>query len=263
MLRHQSQINGYAVHTSDGLIGTISDVLFDDATWLVRWFVIDTGTWLRGRKVLLPPSALDSVNHIGHQFVARLSRKQVSNGPDAGFDLPVSRQHEADICNYYGWAPYWGAGSYMGMVGFGGYLGGPVMASPSPELMQREKDIDDAQRAASDPTLRSIKEVTGYHVHASDGEVGHVEDFLIEDGDWSIHYLVVDTKNWWPGNKVLVSPLAVQSIQWMDRLVNLGANRQTVKDSAVYDPSTTVDPIYEKHVHKYNDDLRLRGSVDA
>jgi len=263
MLRHQSQINGYAIHASDGLIGTISDVLFDDATWLVRWLVIDTGTWLTGRRVLLPPSSLGSVNHIGHQFVVKLSRQQVRDCPDAGSDLPMSRQHEADIYNYYGWAPYWGAGSYMGMVGFGGYLGGPMMASPSPELMQREKSIDEARRAESDPALRSIKEVTGYTIHASDGEIGHVADFLIEDNDWSIRYLVVDTRTWWPGNKVLVSPLAVRSIQWMDRLVNLGANRQTLKDSAAYDPSATVDPIYEKHIHKYNDDFRLRGSVDT
>jgi len=148
------------------------------------------------------------------------------------------------------------------MVGLGGYLRGSMMM-PSLAVTQREKSIDEARLAECDPTLRSIKEVTGYQVHASDGEVGHVKDFLREDDDWSIHYIVVDTGNWWHGNKVLVSPLAVQSIRWTDRLATLGADRQTVKGSAEYDPSATVDPIYEKNIHKYNGDLRLQRSANA
>ncbi len=257
MLRHESEIEGYAIHASDGLIGAVSDFLFDDVTWLVRWVVVDTGNWLPGRRVLLPPSALADVNHMGRQFSVRLTKQQVKECPDVESDRPVSRQSEAGIYDYYGWSPYWGTGSYMGMVGYGGgYLAGT--APPSPELMQRERAIDDAQRARDDPALRSAKEVTGYHILASDGEIGHVEDFLVEDDDWSIHYLVVDTKNWWPGRKVLISPMSVRKIEWADRRVTLGADRQKVKDSPAYDPSTTVDPLYEKTFHEHYGDLRLR-----
>jgi hypothetical protein len=263
MLRHQSQINGYAVHATDGLVGTISDVLFDDATWLIRWLVIDTGTWLTGRKVLLPPSALASVNHIGHQFSVKLDRQQVRACPGVDTDLPVSRQHETDIYSYYGWAPYWGAGSYMGMVGYGGYLGGSLIAPPSLALMTREKGIDEVRQAKDDPALRGMGEVTGYVVHAKDGDVGQVEDFLVEDDDWSIHYLVVAIGSWWQGNKVLVSPLAVLSIQWADRQITLGTDRESIKNSIAYDTSSTIDPIYKKQFHKYDDDLRLRGPVNA
>jgi len=257
MLRHESEIDGYAIHASDGLIGTVSDFLFDDATWLVRWLVVDTGNWLPGRRVLLPPSALADVNHMGRQFSVRLTRQQVKECPDVESDRPVSRQSEAGIYDYYGWSPYWGAGAYMGMVGYGGgYLTGT--APPSPELMQREKAIDDARRSQDDPALRSANEVTGYHILASDGEIGHVEDFLVEDDDWSIHYLVVDTKNWWPGRKVLISPMSVRKIEWADRRVNLGADRQKVKDSPAYDPSMMVDPLYEENFHEHYGDLRLR-----
>jgi hypothetical protein len=112
--------------------------------------------------------------------------------------------------------------------------------------MQREKEIDDVQRSKDDPALRSADEVTGYHIHASDGEIGHVEGFLVEDNDWSIHYLVVDTKNWWPGKKVLISPLSVRKIDWAGRQVSLGADRQKVRNSPAYDSSMTVDPVYEK-----------------
>jgi len=259
MLRRESEIDGYAIHAGDGLIGTVSDFLFDDATWLVRWLVIDTGNWLAGRKVLLPPSALGGVNHMGRQFSVELTKQQVKDCPDVESDRPVSRQSEAGIYDYYGWSPYWGAGSYLGMVGYGGGMVGTTAgARPSLELMQREKEIDDTRRSNDDPDLRSANEVTGYHIHASDGEIGHVEDFLVEDNDWSIRYLVVDTKNWWPGNKVLISPLFVQKIEWADRRVNLRANRQRVKDSPAYDASMTVDPAYEKNFHDHYGDPRLR-----
>jgi len=123
--------------------------------------------------------------------------------------------------------------------------------------MQRERDIDAAQRIKDDPALRSANEVVGYHIQASDGQIGHVEDILVEDEDWSIHYLVADTKNWWPGRKVLISPLTVREIDWSDRQVRLGTDRQKVKDSPAYDPSTTVDPIYENSFRKHYGDLRI------
>ena len=255
MLQIVSKLKGYSIEAKDGTIGTASDFLFDDSSLKVRWLVVDTGNWLPGRQVLLPPSALADVNHMGRQFSVRLTRQQVQECPDVETDRPVSRQSEASIYDYYGWSPYWGSGSYMGMVGYGGgYL--PGTAPPSPELMQREKAIDDARRSQDDPTLRSASEVTGYHILASDGEIGHVEDILVEDDDWSIHYLVVDTKNWWPGRKVLISPMSVRKIEWADRQVNLGADRQKVKDSPAYDPSITVDPLYEKNFHRHYGNLR-------
>jgi hypothetical protein len=258
MLRHKSEIDGYAIHASDGLIGTVRDFLFDDATWLVRWLVIDTGNWLPGRRVLLPPGALADVNHMGRQFSVRLTKQQVKDCPDVESDRPVSRQSETSIYNYYGWSPYWGAGSYLGMVGYGGgYMGGSPAILPFLELMQREKEIDDARRSKDDPALRSANEVVSYHIHARDGQIGHVEDFLVEDDDWSIHYLVVDTKNWWPGKKVLISPMSVRKIDWASGQVSLGANRQKVKDSPAYDPSMAVDPIYEKSFQKHYGDLRF------
>ena len=260
MLRHASEINGDAIHASDGLVGTVSDFLFEDATWLVRWLVVDIGLWLPGRQILLPPSALAHVNHIGHQFNVRLTKQQIKDCPDVETDLPVSRVMETSIYDYYGWSPYWGNGSYMGVADYGGYLGGPIGAVPPPELMQRERQIDDERRSKSDPTLRSAEEVMGYYIHARDGEIGHVEDFLVEDDDWSIRYLVIDTKNWWPGNKVLISPLSVRTIRWSDRLVNLDVDRESVKSSSPYDPSATVDPIYQKTIHQYDNGLRMRAS---
>jgi hypothetical protein len=103
-----------------------------------------------------------------------------------------------------------------------------------------------AQLNESDPHLRSIAAVTGYHINASDGEIGHVEDFLVDDAGWSIRYIKVDTRNWWPGERVLISPRSVREIDWADKLIHLDVSRQEVKDSPSYDPSITVDGAYEE-----------------
>ena len=248
MLWNASVIKGYAIEASDGDIGTVSDFLFDDASWLVRWLVVDTGNWLSGRKVLLPPSVLGRLYAKDRVFAVKLTKQQIKDSPEIDTDRPVSRQMETSVYDYYGWSPYWGTGFYMG--GYG-YMPGSGMASPYLGARRHEQEIAEAQADHDDVHLRSVEAVTGYHIHASDGEIGHVEDFLVEDADWSIHYLVVDTKNWWPGKKVLISPRSALEIDWTDKLVNLKVDRQTVKDSPTYDPSAPADRAYERHFYTY------------
>jgi len=248
MLWNASAVKGYAIEASDGDIGTVSDFLFDDSSWLIRWLVVDTGNWLSGRKVLLPPSVSERVYARDRVFAVKLTKQQIKDSPDIAADQPVSRQMETHIYDYYGWSPYWGTGFYMG--GYG-YLAGGVAGSPYLESRRREEETADARRRDGDPHLRSIEAVSGYHIHASDGEIGHVEDFLLEEADWSIRYLVVDTKNWWPAKKVLVSPRSALEIDWSDRLVNLNVDRQKVKDGPAYDASITIDPSYDEKLLTY------------
>jgi sporulation protein YlmC with PRC-barrel domain len=241
MFRNASAIKGYAIAATDGRLGTVSDFLFDDASWLVRWLVVDTGKWLSGRKVLLPTSVLGHLDPNGNEFAANLTMQQVKDSPDIDTERPVSRQIETNIYDFYGWSPYWGGTGFLmgGYGGYGyGYGGGAIAPLPSPGSMRRAEDIAAAQRSDDDPHLRSVEAVTGYHIHASDGEIGYVEDFLLEDTDWSIHNLVVDTTNWWPGKKVLIAPRSIQEIDWTDNLVNLKIDREKVKDSPAYDAAT-------------------------
>lgn len=256
MLTTASEIKGYAIAARDGDLGKVSDLLFDDSSWLVRWLVVDTSNWLTGRKVLLPASALGHPDAAAKNFSVRLTKEQVKSSPDVDSALPVSRQMETNIYDYYGWSPYWGSGLYMGGFGYG-YMGGMVMpASPPQGIMQREEEIARSRHTEGDPHLRSIKAVTGYHIHATDGEIGHVKDFILEDGDWSVRFLVVDTKNWWPGKQVLISPRSAKAIDWSKKLVNLDVDRQKVKNSPAYDESETVDRAYEMHFHNYYSDTR-------
>jgi hypothetical protein len=257
MLIHSSKIRGCAVGATDGPIGSIIDILFDDATWLVRWLVVDTGGLMPGRKVLLPPSALGHVNHIGGQYAVRLTKQQIKDSPSVTTDEPVSRAMETDLYDYYGWAPYWSMGFYMGGYGYGGSPIEPLGLGFRDRQMARSS----SGHATDDPQLRSAHEVNGYHIHASDGAIGQVADFLIEDGDWSIHYLVVGTTNWWPGKAVLISPRSVLKTTWSDRTVDLNVTRQQIKDSPAYDGSEAVDRAYEYKFHGYYNGCRVTEPV--
>jgi sporulation protein YlmC with PRC-barrel domain len=246
MIIQASAMNGYSIQASDGKIGTVSDLLFDDDTWLVRWLVVDVGDWLLGRKVLLPSTALGHLDKAEQKFSVRLSRHQVKNSPDIDTSLPVSRHMETDIYDYYGWRPYWPNGLYLGGFGY-----------PADSFASTPDSVDGPGGLAPiDRHLRSAHEIKGYHIHATDGEIGHVDDLLIEDGDWSIHYLSVETSNWWLGKEVLISPRSVQDIDWQERRISLDVDRARVKGSPPYAPTTQLDRIYENQFHDYYGDGR-------
>jgi sporulation protein YlmC with PRC-barrel domain len=248
MLRIASAFNGYTVAASDGSLGSVSDFFFDDANWQVRWMVVETGNWLSGRKVLLPVSVLGHPDRDKKEFPVRLTRQQVKESPFIDTEMPVSRQMESSVYDYYGWSPYWGTGYYMGGYGF---MPGAMVTTPQPSPMKQQDDAMMARQRDENRHLRSVDALTGYHIHANDGEIGHVEDFLIEESDWSIHYLIVDTKNWWPGKKVLISPRSVCEVDWANSLVHLDVDQQTVKDSPEYNAGKPIDRTFENDFHSY------------
>ncbi len=240
MLWDASTIKGYEVEASDGPIGTVSDWLFEDVGWVVRWLVVDVGHWLSGRKILIPHPVLGQPDRAMRRLPVRLTMQQVKDSPDIDTDQPVSRQDAANLDQY---VPY--------PVGSDGPLAN-TMSQPfvEPLLFSETRPWgpargDMALDASGDPHLRSVAAVTGYHVHATDGELGHVENFLLEDRDWSIRYLTVDTKNWWPGEKVLISPRSVREIDWIDGSIHVNLDRQRIENGPRYDPTITVDGAYE------------------
>ncbi len=89
----------------------------------------------------------------------------------------------------------------------------------------------------ADPHLRSCNEVKGYHIHARDGEIGHVQGFLVDDSMWAIRYLIVDTSNWWMGHQILLSPEWIRDVSWAQSTVNIDLDRQAIKDAPAYDPN--------------------------
>jgi len=225
MLQSTSSLRGYTVEASDGQVGALRDVLFDDRSWKPRWLVVKTGTWLLEREVLLHPSAVTRLDHDLRRLSVNLTKVQVEGSIAVVQDAPVSRRMETKLYEFYNWNPLWGGVSYFN---FGG-------------------DHDDG-----DPHLRSIAEVTGYNLHAKDGDIGHVEDFLFDDVGWSLRYLIVDTKNWWPGKHVLLSPYAVADVDWPDRRIELNVTREKVKGGPEWEPAAIADRDHEMRLHHYH-----------
>ena len=242
MLQVGSALKGYEIEASDGAIGTVSDFLFDDRTWKVRWLVVDTGNWLTGRLVLVHPSAIGQADYIRRVLPVKLTKAQVASSPDIFKDQAVSRQHEFNLYDYYGWDPVWGS-SYFGPNASAPDVAGRAVAEAS--VLSR---MDDHDRH-----LRSLSEVTGYDIQASNGAIGHLESVLLEDDGWGIRYLIIDTRNWWPGQHVLISPYAVHEIKWSKHQIVLNASCEQVKASPPWEPLDLIDQAYEKRLHLHYD----------
>jgi hypothetical protein len=238
MLNKAKTIKGYKLNCLDGEIGKVKEFYFDDHHWTVRYLVADTGNWLTGRQVLISPYALVAVIREEQHIAVDLTKKQIEDSPSLNSDQPVSRQFEED---------------YRGYFGLPMYSAGPYIWGPSPNIVRdREKWKESAQRKkAWDPHLRSTHEVSGYNIQATDGEIGHVEDFIIDDESWAIRYLIIDTRNWWPGKKVLVSPRWIERVSWSERKVFVNLPRETIKQSPEYTEESLLTRDYETGLHRH------------
>lgn len=236
MLYKANSLKGFKMNSRDGEIGSINEFYFDDRHWTIRYLVAETGGWLMGRQVLISPRALGSVDMVARQIEIDLTKKQIEESPALDSAKPVSRQFEQSYYSYYGWPTYW-AGPYM----WGAY---PYLAY-DPQLWKNEKHEEESW----DPSLRSTNTVDGYHIQAEDGEIGHVVDFIIDDATWAIRYLVVDTRNWWPGKKVLISPQWIKRVSWADSKVMVELTKDAIKQSPEYNEETILSREYETGLH--------------
>ena len=241
MLVKASTLKGYKLQSRDGEIGKVKEFYFDDRHWAVRYLVADTGNWISGRQVLISPYALGAVNNEAQNITVDLTKQQIEDSPSLESDKPVSRQFEEAYYGYYGWPMYgvphmWGPYPYI--VGDGVGNG----------TLRKESNQD---KKAWDHHLRSTHDVTGHAIQATDGEVGHVEDFLIDNKTWAIRYLIVDTRNWWPGKKVLVSPHWIERVSWSEAKVFVNLRRETIKQGPEYTKESLITRDYETGLHRH------------
>lgn len=245
MLQSVRMMKNLNLSARDGRIGHVEEFYFDDTHFTIRYLVAQAGNWLTGRMVLLSPHVLGKPD-AGHRAMpVNLTRDEIRHSPAPESDRPVSRQFEEDYYKYFGWPYYWA----------GPYLWGP---SPFPALPPVPADAAGASPQADrsrsykgNPHVRSTDEMTGYQLHARDGGIGHIEDFLYEEGDWAIHYLVVDTRNWWPGKKVLIPPSWIGGISWEARTIDVEASREDIRQAPEYDPARPITPESEKELARY------------
>jgi hypothetical protein len=238
MLHKAKTLESYRVDSLDGHIGNVNDFYFDDHHWAVRYLVAATGSWLEGRKVLLSPYARVAVSTEKQHIAIALTKRQIEDSPSLASDKPVSRQFEESYYAYYGWPMYWN-GPFM-------WGGGPY---PVGDFNQYTRSPQ--AEKVWDPHLRSTRAVSGYHIQAADGEIGHVEDFVIDDQSWAIRYLIINTHNWWPGKKVLVAPYWIERISWETSKIFAKLSREAIKQSPQYTEESGLTREYEAELHHH------------
>lgn len=246
MLNSLNHLHSSTVTATDGLIGHVKSAFFDDQSWVIRYLVVDAGTWLADRKVLISPYAVRQPLGADENIDVSLTRQQVKKSPDIDTHQPVSRQHEREYLSYYAYPEYWDGGGMWGMGGYPmlpSYL--PTSAETETARALRERDIE-----AADVHLRSSTKVTGYNIEATDGSIGHVKDFIFDDASWAIRYLVIDTRNWWPGGrKVLIATHWIDRIDWATGTVEVTLTREQVRSSPEYVDNVPLIRAYEQRLH--------------
>jgi sporulation protein YlmC with PRC-barrel domain len=240
MLIKAEELKGYQLDSTDGTIGSAREFYFDDHYWSIRYLVAKTGGWLSDRKVLLSPYSVSLIDPVHETVSLTLTKKQIENSPSIDTDAPVSQQFEDSYYNYYGYPAYW----------YGPYTWGYY---PYLERNRSKWVGSELTSTPWDRHLRSTHEVKGYHILASDGEIGHVEDFIIDEETWAIRYLVVATTNFWPGKKILVSPQWIASVSWDKREVVVDLSREKIKNSPEYVDDGAVTREYETGLYGYYD----------
>jgi hypothetical protein len=244
MLRSLKDLEHYTVRATDGDIGRVMNFLVDDQAWVVRYLVVDTGSFLQldGRRVLISPISFRQADWSTRQFHLALTRDKIKNSPGVDVDEPVSRQHERDYYRYYGYPYYWG---YPGMWGMGSY---PGLLSDG---LWHEEPPAQSDESHVDAHLRSAREVRGYRVQGSDEAIGHVQDFIVDDETWALRYLVIDTSHWWFGRKVLIAPHWASRVSWNERTVYVGLTRKAIKNSPTWTATAAVNREYESRLYDY------------
>jgi uncharacterized protein YrrD len=242
MLWRVRELLGCAIGATDGTLGRIHDVYFDDQQWVVRYLAAETGHWLTGRRVLLSPLSVRRINWSYRWVAVALSRQQVRNSPAVDTQKPIERQHESPLLEYYGLRHYW-----MADRPWGGIVG-PVGVKPIPRSGALGGAATEAE--PGDRHLHSARMVIGYTVYAADGEVGCVEDFLVDDHTWTVRYLVLDSRHWWPGRRVLAAE-RIGRVSWMELGVHVELDRDTIRQAPEYDPARPIDRAYEARLHDH------------
>lgn len=219
MLQNIKSLQDQKLSAQDGEIGHVADFYFDDKTWAIRYLVANTGSWLTGRLVLISPHSLGRPNDDAKSLLVSLSRKQIENSPSIETDKPVSRQYEIDYYRYYGWPVYWYGG---GLWGAGNH---PAMLPFTPaerESAQPSRDNDDLH-------LRSIKAVTGYALHATDGEIGSISGFMVDDKTWVVGELIAETGHWFSGKEIRLPTASITRISYEDSKVQVNLTLADLK----------------------------------
>ncbi len=223
MLRSIKQLYEDKLGASDGEIGQVEDFYFDDRSWVVRYVIADTGSWLTGRQVLLSPHAFGTLHQKSKILTVNLTKKQIENSPSIESHKTVSRQYEEEYYKYYGWPSYWQGDGLWGMSGL------PIVGMSATPLPVKPIPILTSPDTHPETHLRSTHSVDGYHIHSSDGEIGNVADFLIDPKSWAIRQLVIKTGHLFSGKEVEIPTNKIHRISYEEASIFVNLTKEAIE----------------------------------
>lgn len=244
MILSVKDIFDYNLLAEDGEAGKVKDALFDESEWIIRYLVVETGGWLSGRNVLIPPSVLGAPDTARKEFPVSLTRDQIGNSPQLESGASLTRSHEEDLYRHYGWEPYWVPEDAMGP------LPGTVMVESGEQLAESEAAVAEAERRA-EPRLRSVKEMMGFRVDGPDGKLGKVDSFLMDDESWDLRYIILNTGNWLKSRLVPLSVRWLTALDWDRHKVAVDLSKKDIHDSPEWDESMPMPRQYEVDIHSH------------
>lgn len=222
MLHNTKELYGYKLSATDGEIGEVSDFYFDDKSWVVRYLVADTGSWLSGRQVLLAPHAFVALKQDEKTLCVNLTRQQIEDSPSIETHKPVSRQYEIEYFKHYGFPVYWNGSA---MWGFGGF---PEVMPPVQAVLEFQPEYQHRE----DKHLQSAKSVRGFSIHATDGEIGKVRGFMVDERSWAILHVSVEAGHWYEGKEILIPFSKIDRISYEESQVFVRLTKAAIRSTA-------------------------------
>lgn len=238
MLISAKKLQGYQLQATDGEVGAIDDLLFDDQVWHIRFLVARLQKMLPwSEKVLINPLYLNKPDSAQHVLNVDLNQQSIRKSPPLSSSKPVSLREKERVFKSYGYADYWSTADL-----------GAAMPHSAP-LIDEIRQEEDNQVSSDQAHLRSCRAVSGYHIHTLDGGIGHVDDFIIDAEHWTCAYLLVNTRNWLPGGRdVLISRDAVDAISWHKHQVKLTISTETIKRAPHFDVEKLSKPLMAREI---------------
>lgn len=242
MKRSLKELKNYSIQATDGEKGKVKNFLFDEESWVIRYLEADMGNFFSKKKVLIPRMYLGEPQWDKKHFPVDLTVERIKKAPGLEFDLPVSRKYEKELLMHYGLHPYW-------PVTIGTYPGNESMLGYGYPFNIPRKPIDEESVSTS---LRSFNEVRGYFIHATDDQFGHIEDLIIDDDNWQILYVIVDTKNLVPFSKKVMLPIElIEEISYLNKEAKINLPKEDIKDAPEYNPALAVNAEYEQVLYDF------------
>lgn len=245
MLMSFRDLRRFEVTGTDGRVGTVDDLLFDDRDTQVRHLVVDTGGMLKPHPVLLAPELIDSVVSEERRVGVTLDRAHIAASPPVESHPPVSRRDEDAVRGYFGLPPLHGVDP-----GTTADARGRPASEHRGDVAAIEREV--IRRDQADPHLRSAATWLGYGVEGTGEHLGAVDDLLVEPGEtWRVRHLVVDTGRWLPGEQRLVATAWIGAVSHDARCVRVDADRERMRQAPDFETAEDIDHGAERWLFRH------------